>query len=1046
MWRKSHGYNNKSGECIVCWKKDTSHHIAVSPRRKEASIIENSFTTPIVCPTLIGRVLDLAALHLLLNQTKSGSGVVALVCGEAGIGKSRLVGEAKIYAADAGFLLLQGNCFPRDRFLPYAPLRDLLRTLFAQHDPLLADNMPPFAHALSPLVPDLLAPPPDLASRPALEPEQEKQQLFTALTRLLTDQALHQPILLFIEDLHWCDDISLEFFHALARQCTDRRLFLLGTYRSDDVPPHLSQWLTDLNRERLTRELFLTCLSRIEVDTMLRTLFTLRASQQAELLDTLYPLAEGNPFYLEEILTSMLTTHELSSEEGRWVYLPLQTGRVLRAHIPRTIQDTVQQRITHLSSSAQQVLTFTAVVDQHVDFTLLLLLMDCDELQLLASLKELIAAQFLVEQAADRFAFRHALFQQAVSTALLARERMILHRHVAQVLEVLYPSPSQREAHLAELAFHSYEAGLWSKALEYEQRVGEQATALSAPRAAIVHLTHALDAAHQLSLEPPTSIYHTRGRAYETLGEFDLARSDYERALEVARRTHDHTMEWTCALALGFLWTGLDYAKAGSWFHLAQKLADGLANPTVHARNLNRQGNWLVNLGHTEEGLRAHHEALALFTRASDTQGMADTLDLLGMGHRIAGDLVQALTYSEQATALFRTLGDTSGLINSLTTQSIRWTEETIFSALRRPETCLGDLNEARALAQSLSSLPALAWIELAAGSVEATAGNFSPAMRHIQEAQRIAMDIGHQLWIVLASCGSGYLFLLMLDSVQAIHAFKPALHLAQQLHATEWSKHLTAYLAESYLLNHEEEQARPLLMAAMPQEQLPRLVPERHFSWIWGKLALAGGEPERALQIAQDLLDSAPGTIPGQPQQPIPLLLHLKGEALTALSRLNEARSTLEDAQQGAQERHDPSILWRVHRSLGEVYHLLNQEEREQQAYTAAREIITTLATTIDERSLREHFVRTAFASLPEEKQRLSRQSIRQAPGGLTAREREVALLIVQGKTSREIADLLKVSERTAESHTSNILGKLGFTSRAQIAAWTVAQELPKA
>lgn len=1024
----------------MCGKKDTSHHIAVSARRKEASVIENPFTTPIICPTLIGRALDLAALHLLLNQTQRGSGMVALVCGEAGIGKSRLVGEAKIYAADAGFLLLQGNCFQSDRFLPYAPLRDLLRTLFAQHDPLLAD-IPPFAHALSPLVPDLLAPLPDLASRSALEPEQEKQKLFTALTRLLTGRATHQPVLLIIEDLHWCDDVSLEFFHMLARQCTAQRLLLLGTYRNDDMQPHLSQWLADLNRERFIRELSLARLSRTDVDAMLRTLFALRASQQAELLDTLYPLAEGNPFFLEEILTSMLTTHELRSAEGHWVYLPQQADRDLHTHIPRTMQNAVQQRIAHLSSSAQQALTFTAVVGQQIDFILLQQLMGCDELQLLVLLKELIAAQFFVEQAADRFAFRHALLQQSVLSALLARERTMLHRHVAQTLEALYLSPSQREAHLAELAFHSYEAGLWSKALEYEQHVGDQAATLSAPRAAIVHLTHGLDAAHQLSLEPPASIYHARGQAYETLGTFDLACNDYERALEVARCTHDHTMEWTCALALGFLWTGLDYAKAGSWFHLAQSLADGLADPTLHARSLNRQGNWLVTLGHTAEGLRAHREALALFTRASDTQGMADTLDLLGMGYRIAGDLVHALTYSEQATALFRTLGDTGGLITSLTTQSIRWTEETIFSALRIPEACLGDLNEARALAQSISSLPALAWIELATGTVEATAGNFGPAMRHVQEARRIATDIGHQLWMVLAYCGSGYLSLLMLDSAQALHAFKLALHLAQQLHATEWTKHLTAYLAESYLLNYEEDQARAMLTAAIPQAQPPHLVSERHFSWIWGKLALTDGEPERALQIAQNLLDSVPGTIPGQPQQHIPLLLQLKGEALTALSRLDEARSTLEDAKQGALERRDPSIVWRVHRSLGKVYHLLNQEECAQQAYTAAREIVTTLATTIDEDALREHFVRTALPSLPEEKQLLSRQSTRQAPGGLTAREREVALLIVQGKTSREIADLLTVSERTAESHTSNILGKLGFTSRAQIAAWTVAQ-----
>src|SRR5579863_692584 len=108
---------------------------------------------PIVCPVLIGRATDLTALHVLIDQTKQGEGHVALISGEAGIGKSRLVAEAKTYAATQGFLLLQGNCFPTDITYPYAPLLDLLRTLFASH---LAANMELLARDIFPLLPELV--------------------------------------------------------------------------------------------------------------------------------------------------------------------------------------------------------------------------------------------------------------------------------------------------------------------------------------------------------------------------------------------------------------------------------------------------------------------------------------------------------------------------------------------------------------------------------------------------------------------------------------------------------------------------------------------------------------------------------------------------------------------------------------------------------------------------------------------------------------------------------------------------------------------------
>src|SRR5579864_3017487 len=201
-----------------------------------------SLHQPVICPVLIGRTPDLAVLHLCIEQVRSGKGQVALLCGEAGIGKSRLVAEIKTSATRQGFQYLQGNCFPTDFSCPYAPLLDLLHSAFLTSRAAIEALVGPFVRELAPLLPDLVSVPLDLAPLPPLEPEQEKRRLFAALTQLFLNQAAKQPALLIVEDLHWSDDTSLEFLHYLARRCITHPLLVLLTYRSDEVRSTLSHW------------------------------------------------------------------------------------------------------------------------------------------------------------------------------------------------------------------------------------------------------------------------------------------------------------------------------------------------------------------------------------------------------------------------------------------------------------------------------------------------------------------------------------------------------------------------------------------------------------------------------------------------------------------------------------------------------------------------------------------------------------------------------------------------------------------------------------
>jgi DNA-binding CsgD family transcriptional regulator len=232
------------------------------------------------------------------------------------------------------------------------------------------------------------------------------------------------------------------------------------------------------------------------------------------------------------------------------------------------------------------------------------------------------------------------------------------------------------------------------------------------------------------------------------------------------------------------------------------------------------------------------------------------------------------------------------------------------------------------------------------------------------------------------------------------------------------------------------------ILQAAIPAAQQPRNSTERRISWAQGELALVCKQPEMALTIADCLLSFVPG---GVKSQPIPWLLKLKGEALAALSRREEALQELEKARLGAIARQEQPLLWQIHRALGRQYRQSKQEEQAESNFRAAREIIATLASTLDDTILREQFSQAALATLPRAKSVPASRAIKSAFGGLTEREREIVAFIAQGRSNREIAEELIVTKRTVETHINNILYKLDFTSRTQIVVWAIEKGLTK-
>jgi DNA-binding CsgD family transcriptional regulator/uncharacterized protein HemY len=885
--------------------------------------------------------------------------------------------------------------------------------------------------------------PSELTPLPALGPEQEKRRLFAALAQFFLHQATEQPALLIVEDLHWSDQTSLDFLHYLARRCLASPLLILLTYRSDEVHPDLSYFLTHLDRERLLQERAIAPLTHGEVSAMLNAIFAIHGSvftahpqAQGELLDAMYSLTEGNPFFIEEILKSLMESGDIYFKQGGWKRKELR-----ELQIPRSVQNAVELRTARLTEGARGVLNLAAVAGRRFDFALLQELTQHDEAQLLQLLKELIAAQLVVEESSEQFAFRHALTRQAVSAELLARERKALHRSIAETLERLYAS--SLEAHLAELALHFAGAEAWEKALLYGQRAGEQAQALYAPQAAILHFTRALDAASQLSLTPDLGLYRARGLAYEALGVSEQARADYETALQLARAASDHHAEWQALLDLGLLWAGHDYAQAGDYYQRALALARTLDDPATLAHSLNRLGNWYLNVELPQEALRSHQEALATFQALSDRRGTASTLDFLGMASFLIGDLEKSAAYAQQAIALFRELDDRQRLISSLVTLMMCggiYETETLgespvgfAESLRSGERALKITGEVGLRADEAHTLIQMA---MCLGPQ----GEYVRALEVAQQGLAIAEEIKHRQWMTAGHRALGALYLDQLELSEAQQHLERALALAQEVGSWNWLRIISGFLAPVYLLQHDLVSADKILTAALEPDGALQTLGQRLVWAARADLALARADPHRALDITDQLFASAVGL---SSASSIPRLAIVRGEALIKLKRPAEAETLLHDARTSALRHGLRPSLWRISLTQGKLARAQHKHEVADQRFTEALNVIEDLASGVPDQAIRQHFLQRARALFPRRRQPSAHRLAKETFEGLTERERAVAALIVRGKSNREIADALVVAPRTVESHVHSILSKLGFTSRAQIAVWAAGKGL---
>ncbi len=854
---------------------------------------------------------------------------------------------------------------------------------------------------------------------------------------MLAGLARAAPLALVVDDLHWSDDASLDCLLHLAPRLAAQPVLFLFTYRSDEVGPALARFLLALNRARLADEVALQPLLPAEVDQMLRAIFGQPQPVSADFLHALYALTEGNPFFIEEVLKSLVAAGGIFRRAGAWDRKPLDELR-----IPRSLDLAVQERLARLDPGARQVAVLAAVAGRRFGFDLLEALTAMDEGSLLAHLNELARAQLIVEESADVYAFRHALTREAVYNTILRRERQRYHQAIAQTLEQLHAAALDPIA--ADLAQHYYHAGEWARVLAYAAQAGDRARLLHAPREAVDLYTRALQAAERLGQPPAAALCRARGQAHETLGEFEQARADYEQALALTQQAGDRRAEWQGLLDLGFAWAAQDLTQSGAYFRRALELAQAEGDPALIAHSLNRLGNWHTNLDQHAVARDFHAAALAHFTAQADRPGQAATLDLLGLTATMAGDMPAGWRSYEQAVALFEALDDQRGLASGLSVMGTLSANSVMDTAAVAPLTLAQSAaHVARALeiARRIGYLAGEAYALIILSGDLGSMGQAALALEHSRRGLEIAAAIEHRLWLTYGHQVRGLVCREILALPQARDHLEQGLRLARELNSPFWVGMGAAFLATVLIQQGAQAEADELLRPSLARPLLT--LADKLLAAARLELALARGDLGQGAAELERLLPAVlpPADADAPAWQTAPRLHLLHGQWLAAHKHWPEATVAFERALAAAQAQGARQLEWRVQAALGSALRAQRRFDASDAAFDAARALIESLALEVPAGDLRANFTQAALRQLPPPRPAARRRAVKREFGGLTAREREVAALVGQARSNREIALALVLSERTVEKHVSNILGKLGLENRVQLVAWAAGR-----
>jgi class 3 adenylate cyclase len=628
----------------------------------------------------VGRVTERERLTELWGQAAEGSLRLALISGEAGVGKTRLSTQLALQVREEGATVLYGRS-DEDLGVPYQPWSQALGYLVKEAPQrVLVAHVEHHGGDLARLIPALRDRLPDLSPPRESDPETERYLLYAAVTALLEGAGEAEPLLLILDDLHWADAPTLSLLRHVATASASMRVMVLGIYRDSDLSRDhpLTALLADLHRDQGGERMKLIGLESEDLLALMEAAVGQQLDEEGLALAVeITRETAGNPFFAVELLRHLAESGAiLQQDDGRWRLV----GDLADLGLPQSVREVIGRRVERLGSNARTALSAAAVIGRDFDLDLLVAIVELPEARLLDLLDEAVAASLLRESSgrAGRFTFTHALVEHTLYEDLGRARRAQLHKRIAEALEEQCgDEPDER---LGELAGHWAAAVVGTdtaKALHYARRAGERALQRLAPDEAARWYRQALELIDQ-------------GPGDDRFERCELLIGLGEAQRQVGNSAYRQTL--------------LDAAR------LAQELGDG--ERLCRAVLANNRG-WSSHVGGVDSE-RVQALEVAAQALSDDDPRRAQVLALLAVELHYAGDPARCRRLSAEALAIARAGDDPAALAHTLLKS---------FSAIWTPEM----LQERKRLTDELVGLmPQLndAWLSFFAASSQWIVGN----------------------------------------------------------------------------------------------------------------------------------------------------------------------------------------------------------------------------------------------------------------------------------------------------------------------------------
>jgi class 3 adenylate cyclase/tetratricopeptide (TPR) repeat protein len=549
---------------------------------------------------LVGRRSEVEVFGKLMEEAGSGKGQILAMVGEPGLGKSRLVHEFTRHQLRPGWLVLEGGSVSYGKATPYFPLIEMLRRYFQiadgqgsedirekvvmhilELDPVLKDAIPPMLSLLGAL-PDEVHPPAawtqfkevvDATERYlGMDPQQRRRYTFEAIKQMLVRESQRQALLIVFEDLHWIDSETQAFLDSFVESLPMARIVLLVDYR----PEYSHGW----GDKSYYTQFRVDPLQPASAEELLQYLLGSN-KDLAPLKELLMHRTEGNPFFAEESVRSLVETGVLVGEKG--AYRP--GLRIDEIRIPNTIQNVLADRIDRLQLEEKRLLQIAAVIGVIVPLPLLRAVAELPEDDLRRYVSHLQTAEFLYETnlfPEVEYSFKHALTTEVAYGALLHERRTLLHGDIVKALEAM--TQNLPHDHLEKLAHHAFQGELWDKAVTYSRNAGAKAMSNSAFLAAL-------------------SSYE---RAFQALKHLPESREKIEQQIDLHLDSRNA------------LFLSGDLPRIAEHLHAAESLAEILGDRRRLTRVLNFLNSHYGLVGDPERAIEFGQRALALTPTGND--------------------------------------------------------------------------------------------------------------------------------------------------------------------------------------------------------------------------------------------------------------------------------------------------------------------------------------------------------------------------------------------------------------------------------------------